>query len=316
MQAAFIDRYGSPESISLVDVPRPVARAGEVLIRVAAAAVTSGDARLRSGRFPPGFAIPARLAIGLRGPRARIPGAVFSGTIVELGSGVSGLAIGDEVAGMAGMRLGAHAEVVAVKSTAVTAKPPAVSHTDAAAVLFGGSTALHFLRDRAKVGSGSRVLINGASGAVGTSAIQIATHLGAEVTAVSSRRNHELLQSLGAAHVIDYYETPLTEVPGPYDAVLDAVGNLSRSEGLRLTAPDGTAILAVASLADTIRARGRVAAGPAPERAEDFALLLDLVRSGALSSVASVVGDLTALPEAHRRIDSGRKVGNLVIVPR
>lgn len=315
MRSAWADSYGPPEVLTVRTVPVPVPRPGEALIRVAAAAVTVGDARIRAARFPPGFGLLARLGIGLRRPRAQAPGMVFSGRVERVGEGVTEFAPGDQVAGMTGGRLGAHAEFVAAPATALAVKPAAVSHAAAAGVLFGGSTALHFLRDRAQLQAGQAVLVNGASGAVGSSAVQVAVHFGAEVTAVCSAGNHALARQLGAARVLDYQATPVAGLDERFDVVFDAVGNLSRSQGLRLLNPGGALILVAAGLWDTIRARGRVLAGSAPERSEDFALLLDLVARGELDPLVETVGGLDALPEAHRRIDTGRKVGNLVILP-
>lgn len=315
MIAAHVRRYGPPDSIEIADGPVPVPRSGEVLVQVEAAAVTSGDARLRSGVFPRGFGLLGRLAVGVRGPRATIPGAVFSGRVAALGAGVTRFGIGDEVAGMAGVRLGAHAQFVAVRERVLVPKPDAVSHPDAAGTLFGGTTALHFLRDRAKVRAGQTVLVNGASGAVGSSAVQLAAREGATVTAVTRTDNHPLVRRLGAAHAVDYRETPVTGLGERFDVVFDAVGNVTRAAGLRLLAPGGALILAVATLAETVTARGQVMAGPAPERGEDFAFLLDLVARGELDPLTEAVGGLDALPEAHRCIESGRKIGNIVVLP-
>ncbi|WP_072814755.1 NAD(P)-dependent alcohol dehydrogenase [Rhodococcus zopfii] len=315
MRAATIDRYGPPTTIRITTMPVPTPGRGEVLVRVEAAAVTAGDARIRAGRFPRGFGLPARLGIGMRGPRRSIPGVVFSGKVERLGDGATGLSVGDSIAGMTGARFGAHAEYVTVPVTALTPLPAGMPHSDAAGALFGGSTALYFLRDRARLGTGQTVLVNGASGSVGSAAVQLAAHFGATVTAVSSRPNHDLLRRLGAAQVIDYRQTPVAGLGERFDVVFDAVGNLSRAAGLRLAGDHGAAVLAVAGLADAVTAHGRVIAGAAPERREDFALLLDLVASGAFDPLVEVVGSLEALPEAHRRIDSGRKIGNLVILP-
>jgi NADPH:quinone reductase-like Zn-dependent oxidoreductase len=315
VRAAVVNRYGSADQVVVAERPEPVLRAGEVLVRVAAAAVTSGDARLRGGRFPAGFGLPARLGVGFRGPRQKVLGSTFSGVVAEVAPGVTGLEPGEEVAGMTGIRLGTHAELVAVPAASVVRKPAAVDHPAAAGVLFGGTTALYFLRDRAGIRPGAAVLVNGASGAVGSSAVQLAKHFGATVTAMTSLPNAEFVTRLGADAVIDYRATPVTALPGAFDIVFDAVGNLSRPDGLRLAGPDGALILAVASLADTVRARGRVVAGMAPERAQDFAFLLQLVAEGRLDPVTTVVGGLEDLPEAYRRLDTGRKVGNLVVLP-
>ena len=197
MRAAVVNRYGPPEDIVVAEIPTPELRPGEVLVRVEAVAVTSGDARLRAGRFPKGFGLLARLGVGLRGPRRRILGVALSGRVERVAPGVQGFAPGDEVAGMSGTRLGAHAEFVAVPAASMVHKPGTVAHADAAGVLFGGTTALYFLRDRAGVRPGDTVLVNGASGAVGSSAVQLAKYLGADVTAVTSAPNADLVAGWG-----------------------------------------------------------------------------------------------------------------------
>lgn len=306
MRAAVVTRYGPPEVVRVVDVPAPVARRGDVLVRVVATTVNSGDARIRGARFPRGFGVPARLALGLRAPRRPVLGVVFSG-VVEVAGG--GFAVGEEVCGMTGARMGAHAELVAAPAARVVRTPSEVSHDDAAGVLFGGTTALHLLRD---VRRGQSVLVIGASGAVGTSAVQLAAHAGATVTAVTRGANAALATRLGAAHVLDHTTTPLT---GRYDHVLDAVGTLTPATGRRLLTDDGVLSLAVASLGETVLPRRRVRAGVTPERAEDFALLLGRVAKGELEVVVDRVVGLDGIVEAHRRVDSGRKVGNLVLRP-
>lgn len=311
MRAAVVERYGPPEQVVVTQVPLPDVGKGEVLVRVAAVAVTAGDARIRGARFPRGFGTLARVALGMRRPRRPILGGSLSGVVERVGPGVVDLAPGDEVTGMNDLRMGGHAEYVAIPAASLVRKPAGISHEDAAGVLFGGTTALHFLRDR--VSPGAAVLVNGASGAVGTSALQLAKLAGAEVTAVT--RNGDLALRLGADHVIDYRVTPLDTLQGKYDLVFDAVGNVSRSGGLRLLTEEGVLVLAVAGLLDTIRARGRVVAGPAAERPEDFSTLLDHVAAGRIDPVTEVLGGLETIVSAHHRLDSGRKIGNLVVTP-
>lgn len=320
MLAAVVDRYGPPECVTVREVPTPRPRAGEVLVRVEAAAVTAGDARIRAARFPPGFALPARLALGLKRPRRRILGGTFAGRVEALGPGVDDLAFGAEIAGMNGIRLGAHAEFLTAPARSLVRRPSGLAPGDAAGVLFGGATALHFLRERAGIQPGDRVLVNGASGAVGTSAVQVARHFGAHVTAVTSAANRELVGRLGAHDLVDYTTAPHDAsnwlgITQRYDIVLDAVGNLSRADGLRLLTPRGRLILAAASLWETVRSRGRVITGPAPERPQDVEFLLRLAAEGRLDPVTRTLGGLDSIQEAHRRVDSGRKVGNLVILP-
>lgn len=319
MRAATTGRYGPPSTIRVIDAPDPVPGAGEVLVRVHATAVTAGDARIRAGRFPHGFGTVARLGIGLRGPRRPVLGVVFSGTIECLGTvkeGAARFAVGDEVTGMTGASMGAHAELVAVATKRITAKPDGLSHADAAATLFGGTTALHFLRDRAALGEEQRVLVNGASGSVGSAAVQLAHHMGAVVTGVCSEANRALVASLGAKETIDYARQPVSILRSNYDLVFDAVGNITRQRGLELITPNGGLVLAAAGLADTVRAGGRVYAGAAPERPGDFATLLTMTQSGSFNPLARVLGGLDAIRQAHAIVDSGHKVGNLIVLPQ
>lgn len=309
MKAAVVDRYGPPHVVRITDVPIPVPRPGEVLVRVHAAAVTAGDARIRGARFPRGFAVPARLAFGPFRPRRPILGMAFSG---EVATEAHGFAPGDEVCGMTGIRMGAHAEYVAVGAGRIVAKPAEVSHDDAAGLLFGGSAALYFLRDRAEITRGTSVLVNGASGAIGTNAVQLAKHFGATVTGVTSAANAALVTGLGADRVIDHRTTDVT---GRFDVVLDTVGDLTSSSGGRLLTDRGVLLLAVATLGQTILSRGRVRSGTTPERAADFTLLLQMAAKGELTVVLDEVLDLDGIVAAHERVDSGRKVGNLVVRP-
>lgn len=315
MRAAVVERYGGPDAARVAEVPDPEPGRDEVLVRVVAAAVSSGDARLRAARYPPGFGMLPRLAIGLRGPRRRVLGVTLSGTVEEVGAGVSGFAAGDEVCTMNGARMGAHAELVAVKAERLVRLPAGVTHEQAAGVLFGGTTALHYLRDKGRLRPGMRVLVNGGSGAVGTAAVQLARHSGATVTAVTSAGNAELVRGLGAAHVIDYRAQPLATVDERYDIVLDTVGNLDIVSGRRLLADGGRLLLAVASLGQMLRARGDVAAGPAPERVADMAELLALVAQGELVAVVSRTFPLAEIAEAYRLVDGGHKVGNVLVLP-
>jgi NADPH:quinone reductase-like Zn-dependent oxidoreductase len=315
MRAAVVDRYGPPEVVRITAVARPVPAGDEVLVRVVAAAVTSGDARIRAARFPPGFALPARLAFGLRGPRRDILGSSVSGTVETVGADVQAFAPGDQVCAMTGTRMGAHAEYVAVPVGRLARVPPGVTHDDAAGVLFGGTAALYFLRDRAAVRPGASVLVNGASGAVGTNAVQFARHFGATVTAVTSAANTGLVTGLGAERVVDHQQTAVTDLTDRFDVVLDTVGNLTIATGRRLQTESGVLVLAVAGLGDTIRARGNVVAGSARERVDDFDHLLSLLAAGELTVVHDQRFTLEDIVEAHRRVDSGHKVGNIVVRP-
>jgi NADPH:quinone reductase-like Zn-dependent oxidoreductase len=317
MRAAVVTRYGPPEVVEVRDVPDPATRTGQVLVRVHVAAVTSADDRIRSATFPRGFGLPGRLAFGIRRPRRAVLGSAYAGVVEAVGPGVTSFAVGDHVAGMAGLRLGAHAELLAVAADRVAAVPAGVSDADAAGALFGGTTALYFLRDRGGVTTGMSVLVNGAAGAIGTNAVQLAHHAGAEVTAVCSAANAPLVTELGATRVIDYTTTDLASIPDRFDLVLDAVGNLTIASGRPLLASGGKLLLAVADLADTLRARGDVAAGSSKERVADIEVLLSMLEHGTLRTVVDGSFPLDEIVAAHRRVATGHKVGNvLVTFPR
>jgi NADPH:quinone reductase-like Zn-dependent oxidoreductase len=315
MSAALVERYGAPEVVRVVEVARPRAGRDQVLVRVMATTVNSGDARIRAARFPPGFAPFARLAFGITRPRRKVLGNCVSGVIASVGERVEGWAVGDAVCAMTGMSMGGHAQYVVIPMSKLVRVPDGVSHDDAAGVLFGGTTALHFLRTKASASAGSSVLVNGASGAVGTNAVQLAHHLGATVTAVCSATNADLVRSLGADAVVDHTTTDLDDLTERFDIVFDAVGNVSIASGRRLLRPDGRLLLAVAGLGQTLRAHGQVAAGPAPENPSDIEFLLRLVAVGELQVVHETPLPLTAIVQAHRLVDSGRKRGNVVIHP-
>ncbi|MCS5722282.1 NAD(P)-dependent alcohol dehydrogenase [Herbiconiux sp. CPCC 203407] len=331
MRAAVNTEYGDPEVVRVSDIERPVPGQGEVLVRVHAAAVTAADSRLRAPRFPRGFGPMGRLALGLRRPRRPVLGNCVSGVVEAIGgenAGAGGgrLRVGQEVAGMTGARMGGHAEFALAKASRLVPKPAGVSHDQAAGVLFGGTTALHYLREKGRLAPGSSVLVVGASGAVGTNAVQLAVHLGARVTAVTSGANVELVEQLGASSIVDHSAPGTPAACGgrghvPYglaerfDLVLDTVGVLSPTTGRRLLTGRGVLLLAVADLGQTLRSVGRVKSGPAPERPGVFAELLDLVDRGLIEVVVESVHPLDDIVTAHHRVDSGRKVGNILVHP-
>ncbi|WP_256839112.1 NAD(P)-dependent alcohol dehydrogenase [Ornithinimicrobium faecis] len=315
MRAAVLDRYGPPSVVRVQEVADPQPADGEVVLDVAAVAVTAADARMRGANFPRGFGPFARLGIGVLRPRKRVLGASCSGVVRAVGAGVSGLAVGDEVCGQLDAGMGAHAEQVLARATSLVPKPAEVSHEDAAGLLFGGTTALGYLRDKGQVQPGHRVLVVGASGAVGTMAVQIAQILGARVTGVCSTPNVEVVQRLGADEVIDYRKTPPEHLTGSYDLVIDTVGALSIATGRRLLSDTGVLQLVAADLWQMLAARGRVQAGMVTGKPDDVRQLLQWAAAGDLVSVTDRVLPLDQIVQAHEVVDSGRKVGNIIITP-
>src|SRR5512138_1658542 len=254
MRAVVYERYGSPDVLELREVPTPVPGDHEILVRVRAATVSAADWRVRSLEVPAGFGIPARLAMGLFRPRQRILGTELSGDVAAVGKAVTRFRVGDAVFAFPGLKMGCHAEYRRVREDGpVAPKPPNLSYEEAAALCFGGTTALDFLR-RAKLAAGEAVLVNGASGSVGTAAVQLAKHLGAEVTGVCSTRNLELVRSLGADHVVDYTREDFTRSGKSYDVIMDNAGTAPFSRVKGSLKEGGRLLLVLASLPAMLQA--------------------------------------------------------------
>lgn len=317
MKTASYTAYGGPETIAFSEAPIPCPAAKELLIRIHAAPVTAGDARLRSGTVPRGMALLLRLVIGIRRPRIQ-PGWAFSGEVAKLGKGVAGFQIGQAVFGLKGFKGGTHAEYLTLRADGpVLPLPAGLDQNAGAAFFFGGLTAQHFLIDKAGIQPGDHVLVNGATGAVGSAAIQIATHLGARVTAVASAANHPLARKLGAEAVQDYRDAPVT---GRFDVILDVIGTLGWAGAKGLLAPQGRLCLITADLAATLgaalrpcRQGRRVIAGTSSEAKPAMERLVHLHRLGGYTPVLGAVLPFDQLPEAHRIAESFHKPGNLVV---
>ncbi len=321
MKAIVFKTYGSPDVLQLKEVSKPIPKDREVLIKIHAATVTSGDCRMRAAKTPFGFRLLFRLFFGLTKPKKSILGTEFSGVVESVGENVHSFQQGDEVFVFSGVNCGAYAEYACVDESGVIVKKPSnATHAEAAALSFGGTTALHFLRNHAKIQAGQSVLINGASGGVGTFAVQIAKHLGAVVTGVCSTNNVDLVRSLGAQKVIDYTQEDFTKGHETYDVIFDTVGNLSYANCKKLLKPRGKLLLAVATLPQMLQTlwlplftRKKVIAGPAPERKEDLNFLKELVETGNLRVVIDQRYPMEQIAEAHRYVDKGHKKGNVVI---
>ena len=313
MRAWTQKRYGGPEVLELGELPRPVLKDDEVLVRMLASTVTSGDARIRAFDVPGMVWLPARLALGLTRPRNPVRGTEFAGEVVEVGRAVTRWHVGDRVFGLTVN--GSHAEFKRVKaSSAMALIPDGLSFEDAAALPFAGMSALHFL-DVGQVGAGTKLLINGAAGAVGSAAVQIAVARGAEVTAVCSGANRELVTALGAGRVIDY-RTQLIFAPGDaYDVVFDTQGRITPNQAGPAMVAGGRFIALVMRMTDlTQRPKGiKVIGGVAASNAAQMAAICRLVEQGALKPVIDEVFAFEQMPAAHARVDSGHKRGSVVV---
>lgn len=320
MQAFVCRRYGGLEVVELADVPKPVPRDNEVLVRIQATTVTSGDWRVRTLCVPAGLGLVARLGLGITRPRQPILGTELAGTIEAVGKDVTRFRVGDEVFGFPGGAMGCHAEYRTMPEDGRLArKPPNLSFEEAASLPFGASTAMHFLR-KAGIRPGDRVLVIGASGGVGTAMVQLAKHHGAEVTGVTSTNNLALVASIGADRVIDYTKEDFTARGETYDIVVDTVGGLSFARSRPLLRDKGRLLAVAAGLPEILAAlwapltgSRRVVAGPAAERVSDLQEMAALAESGALRPVIDRRYGFAQLAEAHAYVETGRKRGSVVV---
>jgi NADPH:quinone reductase-like Zn-dependent oxidoreductase len=292
-----------------------------VLIRIRATTVTSGDWRARSLHLPAGFGVLGRLVFGLTGPRQPILGTELAGVVEAAGAGVTRFRPGDEVIAFPGGRFGGHAEYRTMRESGLVVRKPAnLSFEEAASLSFGAMTALPFLRDKARLKRGERVLVVGASGAVGTAAVQIAKHLGADVTGVTSTANVGLVAALGARSVIDYTQTDFAATGKSWDVILDTTGTASFARCAASLNPGGRLALVQASFAQTIgfgrprKSSGKqVIAGYVPTRLEDLQYIAELAARGELKPVIDRTYRLEEAAEAHAYVDTGRKRGSVVL---
>jgi len=302
MRAAICTAYGPPDVLVVRDVPRPEPGRGEIRVRIWASTVNSSDWFIRSG-LPDAslfLRMAMKLALGIRRPRRQILGLILAGEVEALGPGTSRFALGDRVWAYTKFRLGGYAQYTCLAESSTVAVAPAnLDHGEAAALVYGGLLGLHCVR-RGEVAAGQRVLVYGASGAVGTMVVQLARHLGAEVTAVCGPTNASLVQSLGAAEVLDYTAVDAPPPGAPYDLMLDAVGK-RKTSALR-TACEAAATRAIS-----------VDDGTPELPAEDLVHLRALAESGAIRPVIDRTWPLEEIVAAHAYVQNEHKAGNVVI---
>jgi NADPH:quinone reductase-like Zn-dependent oxidoreductase len=319
MRAAVHRRFGGPDTVVVEKLPQLSVAPDDVLIRVHASTVSAADHRARSREVPRGLGLLAA-GIGAFRPKRRVLGMDCAGVVEGVGAHVTRVTPGDEVIAMLGANFGGHAEyALARRGDAIARKPRNMTFEDAVILVFGGSTAHRFL-DQTVVGPGTAVLVNGASGAVGTAAVQLAANAGAHVTGVCSGPNRDLVTSLGAAWAIDYATEDFTAQPTTYDVIVDCVGNAPFEQVRHLLKPGGALLLVIAGLPELLRAplRSRrtghlVSASVGKTTAEDLAFLVDLAETGRYRAVRDRTYEIADIAEAHRLVDTGRKRGSVVV---
>lgn len=303
MKAVLCTAWGPPEVLRLADVERPAPRKGEVRIRIVATSVTASDCIARRLAAPGRYRLLAHLLLGFRAPRRPIFGMVLAGEIESVGRSISAFRPGDQVFGFSQWRAGCYAEYVCWRAGAMLAKRPAnLSYDEAASLPYGGLLALHLLR-RASIRNGERVLVYGASGAIGTAAVQLAKHFGARVTGVCSPRNLALVESLGAERSVDYTRDDFTKGGERYDVILDAVGKRKSATAMRHA---GNALAFGGRILSIDDKFPRL-------RAEDLLLLGRLAESGAIRPVIDRTYSLDDIVAAHRYVEEGHKRGNVIV---
>jgi NADPH:quinone reductase-like Zn-dependent oxidoreductase len=307
MKAVICNQYGPPEVLQLVDIDKPIPKDHEVLVQVKATTVHIGDTKIRS--LSPGlgpvtdffFKPMMRFIVGFKGPRRKILGMELAGVIEAIGKDVTLFAVGDPVFASTEVRFGTYAEYCCIPESGVIAiKPANLSFEEAAPIPNGALTALLTLR-KANIQHGQKVLIYGASGSVGTFAVQLAKYFGAEVTAVCSTANMEMVKSLGANEVIDYTQEDFTQRSDQYDMIFDAVGKIAPAKRKVSLTPKGV-YENVLNLSNNFKLK-----------AEDLNFLKDLCEAGKLKTVIDRQYPLTQIVEAHRYVDKGHKKGHVVI---
>jgi 2-desacetyl-2-hydroxyethyl bacteriochlorophyllide A dehydrogenase len=326
MKAIVWTKYGPPEGLRLREVEMPTPKADEILVKIRAASVTAGDCEMRRMQLPLGLSFPFRMYAGVIKPkRIQILGQELAGEVVEVGNQVKNYQVGEQVFGTTGFGFGAYAEYICLPAQpddaqgALAHKPSSISFEEAATVPTAGFEALHFLRE-ARIQPGSKVMIIGGGGSIGTFSIQLGKHFGAEVTGVDSTAKQEMMRSLGADHVIDYTKTDYTKTTEEYDLIIDVVGKHSVSRRLKLLKPDGTYFLAFARPSHILLAwwtsltsNQDLKIQSASQSKKDLVYLAGLLEEGKLVSVIDHNFPLEKVADAHKYAEAGGKKGNIAI---
>ena len=301
MKAVICTKYGPPKVLQIQEVSKPIPKDSQMLVKIVATAVNSGDVRVRSLNVKGFLKVIMRLVLGISKPRKPILGTVFSGIVESIGDNVSKFKIGDKVFGMTGFKFGTYSEYITVNQNSnVLEMPKNATYEEAAAIIFGGQTAIHFL-EKAKIAKkfNQKVLIIGATGSVGTAAIQIAKHHNADITAVCSSKGHILVAELGVNNIVHYDKEDFTTRTEKFDIIFDAVGKYSKNQCKNLL--NKKAVYVSVNL------------GYASENIQQLKLLKELFEKGDFTATIDRTFTMAEIVEAHRYVDTERKKGNVVL---
>jgi NADPH:quinone reductase-like Zn-dependent oxidoreductase len=320
MKAIKCTKYGLPEVLEIVDINKPKPKNNEILIKNYATTVTIADCRVRGFSVPASFWLFAKLALGFWKPRKPVLGNEFSGIIEEVGKNVTKFKIGDEIFAFTGHNFGAYAEYICInENSCIAIKPKNLSFEQSAALSFGGITALHFLK-KSKIKTGDKILVYGASGSVGTYAVQLSKYFGAIVTGICSKENLELIKNIGADNVIDYTKTDLIDISEKYDIFFDTVGKGNISKSIKLIKPYGRYIHTVTDIFTDIIIKLKLfgkeiklIGGTYDANIEQINYIGKLAREGVIKPVIDKKFNFNEIISAHEYVEKGHKKGNVII---
>jgi NADPH:quinone reductase-like Zn-dependent oxidoreductase len=322
MKAIIHAKYGSSDELQLQEVEKPIPKDNEILVKIFATTVTTSDCNVRNFTFVPKLFKPmSRIMFGFRKPKKKILGIEYAGEVESVGKNVNLFKIGDKVLGTPEIALGSHAEYISVpENSAVAVKPDSMTWEEATTLPLAGGTALYFIKDLGKIKSGQSVLINGASGAIGTFSVQLAKYYGASVTAICSSANFEMVKSLGADSVIDYTKDDFTQNGNKYDVIFDVAGKLSYSKCKNSLNKEGLYLVnliewpeLIQMIWTSLRKGKKAKGGMATTRCEDLVFLLELYETGKMKTIIDRRYPLKQIAQAYAYVETGHKKGNVVI---
>jgi NADPH:quinone reductase-like Zn-dependent oxidoreductase len=320
MKAILWTKYGAPDLLKLGEVPKPVPKVDEVLVKIKAGTVSPGDCELRRFEMHVLFWLPVRIYMGITKPKRPILGMDLAGEIESVGKNIRDFEVGDAIIGGTGLRLGAHAEYTCLSTKNLIAKKPVnISFEDAATLPTAGTNALHYIR-KAAIKPGEKILVIGAAGCFGSFAVQLAKNAGAEVTSIDSTKKLDTLKSIGTDQVIDYTQEDFTKNGKEYDIIFDIAGKGSVSKSMKSLTPTGRYVLATPWVKQVLQgiwcsltSNKKFIFALAGENPEDLVYLTHLIEEGRLKPVIDRMYRLEQIPEAHTYVESGEKIGNVVI---